>query len=322
METVILKRLYRTMLRIRRVEEKISELYPEQEMRCPVHLCVGQEAVPAGVCANLSERDLILSGHRSHGHYLAKGGNLNAMLAEIYGKASGCSQGKGGSMHLVDLDVGFIAATPIVGGTVPIAVGTALSSALRGESLVTAVFFGDAVVEEGVFCESVNFAVLKRLPVVFVCEDNGYSVNSPLCVRQPMERAIHHIAQGHGMRSFEGDGNDVIEVYRLSREAVEAARKGLGPTFLLFKTYRWLEHCGPYPDTGLGTRTEDEHCRWVAQCPLKRLKEQLIDRESVTMEELEAMDREILKEVAEGMAFAKQSSFPQPDTLLRHVFAD
>ncbi|MBI4331624.1 MAG: thiamine pyrophosphate-dependent dehydrogenase E1 component subunit alpha, partial [Chloroflexi bacterium] len=181
------KKLYYAMLRIRLVEERIAELYPEQQMRCPVHLCTGQEAIAAGVSAHLTSDDYALSNHRSHGHYLAKGGDLKAMMAEIYGRVTGCSRGKGGSMHLVDLAAGFLGATPIVGSTIPMAVGAALATVMKGEKRVTVAYFGDAAVEEGVFHESLNFAALKRLPVVFVCENNFFSVYSPLSVRQPAD---------------------------------------------------------------------------------------------------------------------------------------
>ena len=270
------KQVYFQMLRIRLVEERIAERYPQQEMRCPVHLCIGQEAVAAGVCAALTREDYVMSGHRSHGHYLAKGGSLKAMMAELYGKATGCSRGKGGSMHLVDLEVGFLGATPIVGATIPIAVGTAFASLMRGESRVSVVFFGDAAPETGAFHESLNFAALKRLPVVFVCENNLYSTASPLSVRQPDGLELVERGRGHGVASEQGDGNDAVEVYERARRAVERARRGEGPTFLEFKTYRWREHCGPYYDNDLGYRSESEFQEWQGRCPLTRLKERLL----------------------------------------------
>ena len=164
------------MLRIRRVEESIARRYAEQEMRCPTHLCIGQEAIAVGVCNALLRTDKVFSNHRAHGHYLAKGGDLNAMIAELYGRAAGCCGGRGGSMHLIDLDAGFMGATPIVGGTVPIAVGSAWASCLKNSSDVTVVFFGDGCFEEGVMHESLNFAALHNLPIVFICENNSYSV--------------------------------------------------------------------------------------------------------------------------------------------------
>ena len=186
MDTITLKKLYREMVRIRIVEESIAEHYPEQEMRCPVHFSIGQEAVAVGVCVHLDPSDHVFSNHRSHGHYLAKGGDLKAMVAEIYGKEAGCSRGFGGSMHLLDLKHGFLGAAPIVGSTIPIAVGSALTATVKEEDRVTVVFLGDGATEEGVFSESLNFAALKQLPVVFVCENNLYSVYSPLSVSQPV----------------------------------------------------------------------------------------------------------------------------------------
>lgn len=307
------------MLRIRMVEEKIAELYPEQEIRCPTHLCIGQEAVAVGVCASLSRNDYVLSGHRSHGHYLAKGGDLKAMMAELYGKVTGCSRGKGGSMHLVDLSVGFLGATPIVGSTIPIAVGAAFGSVMRGEQRVSVVFFGDAAVEGGVFHESINFAVLKKLPVIFVCENNLYSVYSPLSVRQPEGREIFCLAKGYGVDSFQGDGNDVIKVYTLAQKAIRKARRGDGPTFLEFKTYRWREHCGPYYDNDLGYRTESEFQKWKQRCPIERLRERLLRDSILCNQDIEHMKHKLEAEIEEAVVFAKESPFPEKVFLQEYV---
>ena len=206
------KELYFSMLRIRMVEEKIAELYSEQEMRCPVHLSIGQEAVAVGVCEHLHSQDIIMSAHRAHAHYLAKGGNLKSMLAELYGKSTGCSMGKGGSMHLVDLNSGFFAAVPIVGSTIPIAVGVAWAFKMKKSSNVVAVFLGDGATEEGVFFESLDFASLKNVPILFVCENNLYSVYSQLDVRQAKGRKLSALAESHGIKSFSGNGNNVDEV--------------------------------------------------------------------------------------------------------------
>ncbi len=321
MKPEILKRLYYQMLRIRMVEERIAELYPEQEMRCPVHLCIGQEAVAAGVCANLSRDDYVLSNHRSHAHYLAKGGNLKAMLAELYGKVTGCSGGKGGSMHLVDISVGFLGATPIVGSTVAIAVGAALGTVMQDRHQVTAIFFGDATVEEGAFHESANFAALKKLPVIFVCENNLYSVQSPLSVRQPGNREIFEVAKGHGIASYQGDGNDVVQVYQIAKRAINRARKGGGPTFLEFKTYRWREHCGPNDDFNLGYRTESEVRDWQKRCPIKRLKESLLTDGILSNQDIEAMISDLKTEIEAAIVFAKESAFPDKRMLLEHIYA-
>ena len=315
------RRLYYEMLRIRMIEEKIAELYPEQEMRCPVHLCIGQEAVAAGVCAHLSRVDYVLSGHRSHGHYLAKGGDLKAMMAELYGRVTGCSGGKGGSMHLVDLSVGFLGATPIVGSTIPIAVGTALGSMMRGEPRVTVIFFGEGATEEGVFHESINFAALKQLPVVFVCENNLYSVYSPLSVRQPRGREVFLLARGHEVESHQGDGSDVVEVSRLAEQAIRKAREGGGASFVEFKTYRWREHCGPYYDNHLGYRTEEEFLEWKRRDPIEMFGTRLLNEGVLPSQGVHEMTTSLKAEIEEAVAFAKASPFPEEDLLVRDVYA-
>lgn len=313
-----LPRLFYQMLRIRMVEEAIADLYPEQEMRCPVHLCIGQEAVAVGVCAALRPSDYAMSAHRSHGHYLAKGGNLKAMLAELYGKVTGCAGGKGGSMHMIDLAAGFIGATPIIGSTIAIAVGAALGSQMRGEQRVTTVFFGEAATEEGAFHEAVNFAVLKRLPVVFICENNLYSVYSPIEVRQPEGRTVTALAAGHGIESREGDGNDVHEVLVLSASAVAKALHGRGPTFLEFKTYRSREHCGPNCDDHLGYRRQEEVDTWKARCPIARARAELL-RHGVPAADLDAMGAALRREIDDAVGFAKSSPYPERSLLMEHV---
>jgi TPP-dependent pyruvate/acetoin dehydrogenase alpha subunit len=317
-----LTRFYREMLRIRLLEERIVALYPEQEMRCPVHLCIGQEAVAVGVCAALDRRDYVLSGHRSHGHYLAKGGDLNAMMAEIYGKATGCAGGKGGSMHLIDLEAGFLGSTPIVGSTIPIAVGAAFGSVLRDDGRVATVFFGDGAVETGVFYESLNFAALKKLPVIFVCENNLYSVYSPLEVRQPAGRRIIDLGTAHGIESVQGDGNNVELVYQLCSSAVEKARSGGGPTLFEFATYRWREHCGPEYDDHLGYRSEKEYLTWKKHCPVAQLESRLLGSVGVSRSALDDMTKEIATEIEAAVAFARQSPFPEKHLMLASVVAE
>lgn len=320
-EAETLKRMYYEMLRIRMVEERIAQLYPEQQMRCPVHLCIGQEAIAAGVSAHLTADDYVLSGHRSHGHYLAKGGDLRRMVAELYGKATGCCRGKGGSMHLVDLSVGFLGAVPIVGSTIPIAVGAAFGSMMRGESRVVVVFFGDGATEEGVLHESLNFAALKRLPVVFVCENNLYSVYSPLSVRQPEGREVFWLARGHGMEGHQGDGNDAAEVYACAGRAIQRARQGLGPTFLEFKTYRWLEHCGPSYDNALGYRTESECAMWQQRCPIERLRRRLFNEGALCNQAVEAMVGKLRAEIEDAVAYAHESPIPDKQVMMQHIYA-
>ena len=321
-DTQTLRDLYRQILRIRLIEERIAAVYPEQEIRCPVHLSIGQEAAAVAVCAHLTRNDWVMSGHRSHGHYLAKGGNLKAMLAEMYGKVTGCTRGKGGSMHLVDLAVGFLGAVPIVGSTIPMAVGAAWGSRLRGQDRLLVSFFGEAATEEGVFHEAVNFAALKKLPVLFVCENNLYSVYSPLSVRQPANREVYELGKGHGIASWQTDGNDIVAVYELAGRAAAHARSGAGPAFIELKTYRWREHCGPHYDNDIGYRTEAEFIEWKERCPLTRLERQLLEGEAIEASHIGRFRAEIDQEIDEALAFAKSSPFPHVSELTAFTYAD
>ena len=302
--------LYHSMLRIRRVEEALAERYQEQEMRCPVHLCVGQEAVAAGVCLALRKTDTVYSNHRAHGHYLAKGGDLNRLVAELYGRSTGCTGGYGGSMHLVDKAAGFMGCTPIVGGTVPLAVGSAWAHRLRKQANVTVVFFGDGCFEEGVTHESMNFAALKKLPVIFVCENNQLSVCTPLKERQP-ERPIHLVAKAHGWNTWSGDGNDAAAVFRAARQAAALARKGNGPQFLEFSVDRWKEHCGPNDEDRLPDR-----------CPVMPLEEKLLMEKILDRETLKKINLEIDKEINSAFQFALSSPEPDAGDLRQKVYAD
>lgn len=312
--------LYRSMLRIRRTEEALAARYREQAMRCPMHLCIGQEAIAAGVCHALSPSDRVFSNHRAHGHYLAKGGDLRRMLAELYGRETGCCSGRGGSMHLIDPEAGFLGSTPIVGGTVPLAVGSAWSAKLRGEPHVTVVFFGDGCFEEGVLHESMNFAMLHALPVVFVCENNEYSVYTHLHERQPA-RAIADIARAHGLSAVHVDGNDVTGVCAAANAAVEMARDGRGPGFIEARVYRWLEHCGPDDDSHLGYRNARSIEQGRAGCPLARAHRELTGTGLLDSHTIAAMERAIAAEIAEAFDFAINSPFPPADDLARHLYA-
>ncbi len=322
MQRELVKSLLHGMMRIRMVEEAIADVYPEQEIRCPVHLCIGQEAVAEGVCAQLNSTDRVMSGHRSHGHYLAKGGNLRDMMAEMYGKSTGCCGGKGGSMHLIDLDAGFWGATPIVASTIPIAVGLAFEAFMRKKESVTVAFLGDAATEEGTFHEAIHFAALKKLPIVFVCENNFYSVYSPLSVRQPEGREIAGLARGHGVFSQQGDGNDVLEVHELAGEAVQRARDGHGPSFLEFTTYRWREHCGPNYDNDLGYRTEGEYLEWRPKCPIERFRAFAFAKRFLTGDDVQSMANDIHAEIEDAIQFARESPFPSRFDLMNGVYAE
>ena len=322
MEKQLALRLYGEMVRIRLIEERVAELYLEQEMRCPVHLCIGQEAVATGISTCLGNQDYAMSGHRSHGHYLAKGGDLNGMMAELYGKVTGTSRGKGGSMHLVDLDVGFLGATPIVASTIPIGVGAAFAAKMLGQNRVSVVYFGEGATEEGVFHESVSFALQKKLPVIFVCENNMYSVYSPLSVRQPDTRKVYEMAGGHGIESHHGNGNDVSEVVKLGVAAVEKARNGGGPTFLEFETYRWREHCGPNYDNKIGYREESEFQEWKLKCPIVKLETHLKSNGLFDEKYERELHEKIGREIDAAVKFAKESEFPPASELKANIFVD
>ena len=313
-----LKAFYVQMTRIRRAEEAIVARYPEQEIRCPTHLSIGQEAVAVGICQALSEQDVVLSGHRCHAHYLAKGGSLRRMFAELYGKATGCCGGKGGSMHLASPETGMLGASAIVAGTVPIAVGAALAAALRGSDDVSVAFFGDAGIEQGVTHESLAFAALRRLPVVFVCENNLYATLTPLSKRQ-VSADVWPRAVAHGLPGVSVDGNDVLAVYEAAAHAVARARAGDGPTFIEAKTYRWREHVGPNFDVELGYRTQAELDAWMARDPLLRHARILETSGVFTAAERLALDREVEAEVADAVRFAKASPFPEPAALYADV---
>ncbi len=313
-------RLFYAMLRIRRVEEALADRYAEQEMRCPMHLCIGQEAIAVGVCAAIDTGDRVFSNHRAHGHYLAKGGNLNAMLAELYGRATGCCGGRGGSMHLIDLDAGFMGSTPIVGGTVPLAVGSAWASSLKQSNQVTVVFFGDGCFEEGVVHESLNFAALHKLPVVFVCENNDFSVYTRRNERQP-NRPIYRLAEAHGMAAFSGNGNDVEEVLSISREAVGKARLGQGPQFMELRTYRWREHCGPNFDDDLDYRSPQEIESGMGECPIASHAAKLILKDASFSQDIEKYEAEIRREIAAAFEFALSSKKPAIEDASGKVYA-
>ncbi len=315
----VLKGLYVTMLRIQRIELKIAELYHEDEMKTPVHLCLGQEAVSAGVCAHLKPEDYVFTNHRGHGHYIAKGGDIRALVAELYGRTTGTSKGRGGSMHLVDMEAGLPGSSSIVGGGVPIATGAALGSSIRGDGRVTAVFFGDAATEEGAVYESLNFAVLKALPIVYVCENNFYSVYSPLENRESGGE-IYRKFEGLGLPCYQVDGNNVIDVYRTARRAVADARDGKGPSFLECRTYRLRDHHGTGSGVEIGYRAQEEVDAWAGYCPVDGARGLLLTRGILSEEEIDKISDGIDTEVAEAFAFAQGSPLPGEDDLLDYLF--
>jgi pyruvate dehydrogenase E1 component alpha subunit len=311
----LIRKMHETMLLIRRFEEVVGEYVSNGEIKTPCHLYIGEEAVATGVCFALKRKDFIFGTHRSHGHYIAKGGDIKKLMAEIFCKRTGCSKGKGGSMHVVAPEVGFLGTPPIVAASIPIAVGTALSSVLRKNNRVSVSFFGDGATNEGVFYESLNFASLRKLPVIFICENNFYSTHMPI-VKTLADTNIAKKAKVFNMPGIQVDGNDVILVYQTAKKAVENARRGKGPTLIEYQTYRWRGHVGPQDDLDKGLRSKEELDFWMARCPIKRLEKVL----KITQLEKEKISKKIEKDIEKAVEFSKKSPYPKKEDLKKDIF--
>ena len=318
--TDTLRSMYVTMVRLRKFEERVGELVtPPKEIITPCHLYIGQEAVATGVCSALRKDDYVFSTHRSHGHYLAKGGNMKTLMAELFGKKTGCSKGKGGSMHIASSAMGLLGSSAIVGGTIPIAVGTALALSMQGKDAVSVAFFGDGAVQEGVFYESLNFASLKKLPVIFVCENNLYCTHLSVadCLADP---DICKKSEVFAMPGIKVDGNDVIEVLNTAKSVVENARSGKGPALMECMTYRWRGHVGPYDDLDKGLRSKEELDCWMRRDPIRILESYLSKHDIMSERERDEIHRSVLEEVEESVRFARESPYPDENDLLSNVF--
>lgn len=313
--------LYYEMLKIRKVQLEIESLYHLDRMKTPIHLCIGQEAVAVGVCSALKKEDYISSNHRGHGHYLAKGGDLNRMIAELHCKKTGCSKGFGGSMHLVDTSVGHMGSSSIVGGGIPIGTGLGLAISMKGQNLVSAVFFGDGAADEGVLYESVNFAMLKKLPVIFVYENNGYSVCSHVSTRQA-GRVLFHSADPELLFSKSVNGNSVTAVYEAATAAVEFARSGKGPSFIECRTYRIRGHAGAGSDVSLGYRTDEEIRNWEAICPVTTFLEEILEKGFISEKTATEMEEKIDLEIKAAFLFAEESPLPDKKNLFSNLFKE
>ena len=316
--TKLIESLYKSAFRIREIELEISKRYAEQRMRCPTHLSVGQEAVSAAFSKIASKNDFAVSTHRCHAHYLAKGGSLKKMLAEIYGKKTGCSGGKGGSMHLIDLSCKFMGSSAIVGNSIPIGVGLALSAKIKKTKQISYVFLGDGAIEEGVFYEALNFTIIKKLPVVFICENNLYSVYSPLSVRQPKGRKISNMCRSIGINSISCNGNDALKVFKCLEKVSKYVRKKKRPYFVQFDTYRWLEHCGPNLDNNIGYRSEKEFKIWKKKDPLLILKDKFPKNK---IKKINLIEQKIKKEIKSAFLFAERSPFPTQNNAYKGLYA-
>lgn len=320
MKLSLITRIYKSLYKIRNVEEEISKKYQDQQMRCPVHLSVGQEIVSAVFSQIVKKKDFTVSTHRSHAHYLAKGGELKRMIAELYGKKTGCTNGKGGSMHLVDLDVNFMGSSPIVGNIIPIGVGLGLSAKIKKTSQISIIFLGDGAIEEGVFYESINFASVKNLPVLFICENNLYSVYSSLTERQPPKRKIYKMVNSIGVNSKFCRGDDISEIYKSLIFAISQIKKNKKPFFLEFSSYRWREHCGPNYDNKLGYRSEKEFLLWKKKDPCIKIRNFLL-KDNYLKKKLIKEEKKIDLEIKKAFDYAIKSKFPKKNSAFKGEYA-
>jgi TPP-dependent pyruvate/acetoin dehydrogenase alpha subunit len=309
----LLERLYRSLYRIRRTEQEIARVYPSDKVKSPVHLSLGQEAVAVGVCAALRPTDVVFATYRGHAAYLAKGGNLEAMIAELYGKADGCAGGKAGSMHLIDTAAGMMGTSAIVATTIPQSVGYALAAKMRGHDTVVASFFGDGAMDEGVFHESINFAALKKLPVLFVCENNGYAIFSRVKDRVPDDNFCERVASYRVPARRISDGG-VDALYAATLDAVDAIRSGAGPQFIEVMTMRWAEHVGPGEDALLDDIGRAELAVWQARDEVARCAARL------TPSRRETIERAVEDEIAQAFTRADAAAYPAAEALYEHVF--
>ncbi len=318
----LLLNLLFSMIRIRMIEETIESKYHEDQMKSPIHLVIGQEATSVGACAALKVTDHIYSSHRTHGNYLAKGGDLKAMMSELFCRANGCCGSRGGSMHLIDKSVGMMSTSAIVSGIVPIANGAAMASKMKNEGRVIGVFFGDAAMEEGAFWESLNFAILKKLPIIYLCENNFYSVCTPLDKRQPASVELFDKAAGFGIEAKQIDATNLLLVYETVLEAAEKARNGGGPTFIENVAYRLRGHGGAGDDSKSGYRGLDEVDSWQNICPIHTLQNEMKNHNLIDENTINDFQNRTQLEIDEAFHHAVSSPNPSEDSLMQHVYAD
>jgi len=317
----LLLELYKKMLLIRQLEESLVEPIINKKIKTPCHLYSGEEAIAVGVCANLNKNDVIFSNHRSHGHYLAKNGDLNKLVAEIFGKETGCSGGRGGSMHIISYKEGMFGSVPIVAGTISLAVGTSLLMSIKNQKRVSVAFFGDGATTEGVLYESLNFAALKKLPIIFICENNFYATHMPIkeCSANP---EIFKMAK-HFMPSVRIDGNNILKVIETSKKFINLAKIGQGPAFIECLTYRQRGHVGPNDNIqGKQTdiRKEKEIKSWLSKDPIKIFERYLFKTKLLNIKTKEKIDQIIQKKIDQSYKFMERGSCPSKKQLLKHVY--
>ena len=308
--------MWRTMTTIRRFEEQSRREADAGKLR-GMHSSIGQEAVPTGICAHLRDDDYVLGNHRSHHHCIAKGVDLNEMMAELLGKSTGTNKGKGGTMHIADINKGMLGANGVVGSNIPVATGVALSAKVRGTDQVSVVFFGDGASSQGVLHESMNLASVWKLPALFVCENNRYAESTPFEFTVA-GASVANRAAGYDMPGVLVDGQDAIEMHEVAGEAVARARRGEGPTLIEAQTYRYQGHFGA--DDPLGYRSEEEEAYYRGRDCLARLRERIIDGGIAAESELEAIEAECVRAIQAAVQFADDSPFPEPDELMTDVY--
>ena len=310
---------YKKMKRIRILEEKINEEFKKQQMRTPLHSYIGQEAIAVGVCNNLTKEDTVYSNHRGHGHYIAKGGDMKALVAELYNRKTGCSRGYGGSMHITDRSCGVELTSSIVAGTVPIATGNALAYTLKNRNNVSVAFFGDGASEEGCVYESICFAVVKKLPIIYVCENNLYAMYTSMESREP----VKHIADKYAniLPTYIVDGNNIEEVENIAKDVITNAREGRGPAFLECETYRFMNHYESGSAKDFWYRDKEEWELWVEKCPIKQIEQKILEVDKNLKLQLEEIDKKLIEEVEEAFRFAINSEYPKPEELLLGMWA-
>lgn len=309
--------LFRMMLLIRRFEERVAQLFMDGKIPGMLHLYIGEEAVGVGVISSLKREDLITSTHRGHGHFLAKGGDPNLMMAELMGRATGYCKGKGGSMHIADITLGHLGANGIVGGGLTVAAGAALAQRIKGSNAVVVCFFGDGALNIGEFHESLNMAGLWKLPVVYVCENNMYGLSTPISKACAVADVAKR-AESYNMPGATVDGMDVLAVKSEAQKAIDRARAGEGPSFLVCNTYRFLGHSRsdacPY-------RTKDEEAKWKSRCPVTSFQSKLLSEGIITSNEIKALDDDVQQVVDLAVEFGLSSPYPEPSSLKEDIYA-
>ncbi len=310
-----LERVYFGLRYTRRVEERVAEIYPTDKIKSPVHLSIGQEAASVAVCDHLNADDIVSGTYRGHALYLAKGGSLKAMLAEMYGKSDGAAHGKGGSMHLVSREANVLGASAVVGTNTPVATGAALSLKMQGTNRVVASFCGDGATEEGAFTESLNFASLKKLPILYVVENNFYAIHEPLSKRWATDRLCERV-ETYGIKAHLIDDDDVLKMHEIAGAAIARIRAGGGPEFIEYHAYRMRQHVGPNEDFDQGYRNADEADKWLNGDQVDRVGA-LIDADARAR-----MDADIEAQIEDAVAFAEASAPPALEELHRDVYAD